>query len=426
MHTNLVVILAYQDPVSAMVRTIIITTMSFYKIKEVAEIAVNRAVDETEEVLDAARKFYCNLHQNHPAWTVARTFSNSSLILRAIDRMCGDGTYVPPPQPVPPYTGGQCDTLYHAFGTFASLNLTSCRQQRFWRTRDPLNGNEVESFEPIIHSDGFWRIQMKDGTVRNLNTISQASYDSDALGTLSGASIFYRDYNLACPNVNVPQYGDRVVVDRVVRVDGQPDDCGNPPTEYPPESPPTDNDLTNTVNVTNIENNTYTYDVTVNRDTNNTINFPPSITVNSVVVNMDITGISVGDTTNINLNSGGNFVGVFPPPPVETEDENAGKELVTEAGTFVETVSNIYAVIVNFTAIPFNAKISSGANAPRIIYGGWVEFRIGANYLPREYIDFDNSTFLAPKGATGYAVTIKLGYTASIFKQFYRETTDGS
>lgn len=378
--------------------------MSFYKIKEVAEIALNKAVDETEEVVEAARKFYCNLHQNHPAWTVARNFSNSSLILRAIDRMCDDGTYTPPPAPVPPFTGGQCCSIRYDVRCF--VNIVE---------RDGDDGGRLGELQ------AFGRGKVIGGRVVDLNNGTGVRSAEVVFEACDGTFIYRPVYQ----TVNM-SLASTIDIAAVFPTEGATDNCGDPPADYPPEAPPTDNDLTQTVTITNIENNSYDYDVTVNRDTNNTINFPPSITVNNIAVNLDVTGITVGDTTNINIESGGNDSGVFPPLPVPVEDENAGKELVTEPGAVEENVADLYAVLVNFTAIPFNAKISSGADAPRIIYGGWVEFKIGSDYLPREYIDFDNSVFLAPEGATGYAVTIKLGYNATITKQFYRETTDAS
>lgn len=390
-----------------------------FSIKEVAEIAVNRALDETEEVVDAARKFYCNLHQNHPAWTVARTFSNSSLILRAIDRMCDDGGgYTPPPLPTPDFTGGQCcDGSYDVFCTFTQWNAdeSSPRTPRTVATGG--NGKVNRAYLRTDPNNSFVALATVEYEDCNGNLIlrdvasgDQGIYTGGNPPPVSTSEPFARGWHADFTTITI---------DTVTRTDGQPDNCGDPPAEYPPEPDPSDNQLTGTVTITNIENNSYDYDVTVNRDGNDTINFPPTIVINDVSVTMDVTGITIISNNNTNKPSGGGSGGVAEDEPVEVEEENAGKELVVEIGAIEENVTQLYGVIVKFNSIPVNAKVSSGNGTPRIIYGGWVQFKIGANYLPRTYIDFENGYFLAPEGATGYAVCLKSGYNATIFKAYY-------
>lgn len=392
-----------------------------YSISDVANIAINKAADVTEEIIDAGRQFYCSLHQNHPAWTVAREFSDLSIILRAIDQMCEDGgTYVPPPAPQPPFEGGQCcDATYDVFVPYI---IRRCFNNQI-SLQDANGGVRVTGkvlgvrFDYIAGSTNSYAIIVD---TELCNGSRQENFVVQRFGELALEPCFTNN-NQTPGAFRDSRTASEFFIDRVVRVDGQPDNCGSLPPEYPDEPDPTDPELTSTVTVTNINNETYDYDVTVNRDTNNTINFPPTIVVNDVTITMDITGITVINNNNTQKPSGGGSGGVAEEEPVEPQDENAGKELLVQPGTIEEDVPDIYAVIVDITNIPVNAKVSSGFGAPDKIFPGWLEFKVGSDYLPRQFIDFENSYFFAPEDATGYAITILTGYSASIFKAFFVE-----
>lgn len=409
-----------------MVRTIRKSMTRGFSIRQAAEIALNGALDVTEEIVDAGRKAYCNLHQNHPAWTVARKFSDRSIILRAIDQMCEDDGYNPPPLPEPEFTGGQCcDGSYTVGFTFTQHNADERNP------RQPVTNTGVNIAGKII--GGQLRRNPSNENVAEAGIVAE-----DCNGNQTFIVLFSTDQGLYtggnAPPVNLSEPYARgwhasfttLSIDGITRNDGQPDDCGNPPAEYPPEEPPSDGDLTQIVNITNNAGDSYDYSVTVNRDGDDTINFPPVVVVNNVAMTLDITGINILSNNNTNKFSGGGSGGVAEEEPKELEEDTKGKELVVDIGTIEEDVTQLYGVIVKFASIPFNAKLSGGNGAPKIIYGGWVEFKIGANYLPRQYIDFMNSYFLAPEGATGYAVTVKVGYNATIFKAYYRDIEDGS
>lgn len=368
-----------------------------FAIERVASIVLNGALDITEELVDAGRKAYCNLHQNHPAWTVARKFSDRSIILRAIDRMCDDGNYIAP-KPVYDFTGGQCPGVTYNVITFQNTSFEG--QTRSHRVLGPIKGIEYTTGGTATGNDG-QTIRLWVGRL-DAATTSQSSV----------TPAFYLDEGVTPPGQFIVRITD------IDREDGLPDDCGNV-EPFPPEPPPVDSELVRDIDITNNAGDTYTYNVTVNRDENNTINFPPTLVVNNVTMTMDITGITIIDNNNIEKPSGGDEGGLALEEPVVPEDKNADRELVVAIGAIEEDVTQLYGIIVKFNSVPVNEKNVTGYDGPRIIYGGWIQFKIGANYLPRIYMNYDNGYFLAPEGATGYAVSLKTGYNATIFKAYY-------
>ena len=371
-----------------------------FSIKEIQGIVTAKAKTVTEEIVEAGRKFYCNLYQNHPAWVVARTFKNQSIILRSLDQMCQDETYIPP-VPDNDFEGGQCVTPY-IVTTFHNVNSDiQTRTHRLWGAISPIRyifaGSGTDSEGNVFKT---WVAQIYDG-----------------YGQVSGSAV--SPFFTISGDLEPPGGYDIRIVD-IVREDGLSDDCGNPPT-FAPEPPPDDSDIRGDQTIVNVDGDSYTYNVVVNRDGDNFIGFPPVINVSGVTLNVDVTGIFVnGD------NSG--------QPSGDDDDNGVTKTYLPEKPPTAETipvpveeseeeeeVENLVALIINITEKPRNAKIVSGRGAPNIIYAGWVEFKIKRNYFPRTYIDFEDNYFPAPAGADGYAVTFKVGYSGRIVKVISEE-----
>jgi hypothetical protein len=93
-----------------------------------------------------------------------------------------------------------------------------------------------------------------------------------------------------------------IVSTTVSRVDGQPDNCGNPPPEYPDEPPPAPGDLNTTINITNIDGIDNTYELLWNQ-TNNNYNFPMTFKLQGTNVVFSLGGITIyGDPGASSLN----------------------------------------------------------------------------------------------------------------------------
>lgn len=403
--------------------------MSFYKIKEVAQIALNGAADTTEEIIDGGRKFYCSLHQNHPAWTVARTFSDRSIILRAIDRMCDDGNYVPPPLPEAPFTGGQCPKNYY-------LRLcVECDQYQITSTSNP--GNFQNKLYASLDTQGQFIVT---GPIESVSFSVRGDCPKISGGpvvctfgrqevwaTVVGANgTFERRMNLrveGCFGATNRELGGSsyVLADSLNPLeiiprttDGSADDCGSLPPQYPDEPDPTDPELTGSVSITNIDNETNTYNVTVNRDVNNTINFPPTIVVNDVAITIDITGIDVLDNNNTDKNSGNDDSGKAAEEPVPVDDTvpdvtQLDDVVVTDVTESEDEDETIEYVITEITTFPLGDKtiIQSDSNDNDYFAGyfNWTTSTPAGNCRhPSEPIRKRLQIFRKPDWATGYRV----------------------
>jgi hypothetical protein len=123
---------------------------------------------------------------------------------------------------------GKCPVLYHAFGTFVSKNGSAggCNKAAWWRTQTSLNGNAVNNWQPIISSTNRWIIELNNGDFAQPISISEVLYNSNYLVNYSFGGIRYRPSNLSCTSVTNPGDGYNLVLTKLIRLDGQPDNCG--------------------------------------------------------------------------------------------------------------------------------------------------------------------------------------------------------
>lgn len=348
-----------------------------------------------KEIAGAAKNVYCQLVQNSPFSVMYNNPLTSPIVKRAITSLCGQP---PPEQPPPPFEGGQCvPVLYRVTFKYriADGAAETTSGQNVWGSVRGLYVEDANATAKVL------RIKAGDGSAQN----NERNYDLKFAATSQNP---------------FPSYS----ITNVVRVDGQEDNCGNPPRPWYPETEPPPPDITNNVGVsiTNNEGDTNNFSVTVNRDGDNHVKFPPIINVNGVSVGIDVTGINVGDVSiDAPSGGGGGGGGNGNDNNLPSSSSGDGEEVETEElpeeeleGAGEATVEKLVAVIITINQIPKNAKIVSGRGAPNIIYAGWIEFRKGADYYPRTYIDFNKGYFPAPNDADGYAVTLKQGYTGKI------------
>ena len=391
--------------------------------QQVKHIRDNGATNVLEEIVEAGRKGYCNLYQNHPGWVFMKNNFTLPIVKRILDDVCDDGSFTPPELPEAEYTGGQCETLYHAFGTYKQKRTINCNGLAYWRTSISLNGQDVASFVPVEGVGGYVVIEMKDGTVAHLREMNKNLYDARDLYNSGSLRMIYVPSNNPCVNSTSSHGADFNIVE-VVRVDGQPDNCGDPEVDWYDDPPPTDSELTQDIDITNAYGDTYTYNVTVNRDPGGLIRFSPTLNVNRVGISIDVGGITAGGRDPDSGSKGEEEAPDLAPPP-ETSDEQpeieAPPAIVEETlpGEIVKTgINGLTKVMISVTNIPSNASMSSGHGSPTKIYAGWLEFSLDGDYFERQFIDFEDMVFLPPVGANGYAVCLKPGYNADIYYSF--------
>lgn len=105
------------------------------------------------------------------------------------------------------------------------------------------------------------------------------------------------------------------------------------------------------------------------------------------------------------------------PPPPPDDDEWEPEERPPEEKD-KETPAGTRWVLITITQRPKSNKIQFGEGAPDILYCGWLEFKVENNYWQRSPIWFDQTLFLLPKEAQGYAYTLTNG--AEGFATFWK------
>jgi hypothetical protein len=121
---------------------------------------------------------------------------------------------------------GKCPVLYHVFGQYISLNLDSCGLRSYWRTSYAVNGGLVTDYLPQKTQDNEWVIPLNTGFNHPIRPINFTLYSSKNLGDTTG-NLFYTSGG--CINISSPTYGGRLDLGEIeiIRVDGQPDNCGD-------------------------------------------------------------------------------------------------------------------------------------------------------------------------------------------------------
>lgn len=404
------------------------------------EILINKPKTVAEEIATAGMVAYCKLYREHPFWAFARIGKNFGPISRAVSEVCNLTNYPPPNPPVSAFSGGQCQTLYRV--------LFSCKAE-LWRYTN-LGGNVFEGYVfPSLNSEASTIINGPIKVVTPIFTGPCPSQDPDQINCTWGT----RDLSVRIVCENIPEginlstvfytsgpfqgsaltLGSRNYIRfdslteksiLIERIDGLPDNCGNVPPTFTPEPPPTETDGKEEITINNFYNEDIDYNVEINKDKDGFFSFPPVIFVDGVTIEFDLGGVTFNINNNKDKPSGKpgldlpdyiEPISISEPPLEEKEDLDSDSYQLLPT-SISGTDSNLVAIVVQFDSIPSNAKLSDGNQAPRIIYGGWIEFQWQNNNFPRVFLDFDNNIFLPPEGAKSWAITIKRGYNANIFK----------
>lgn len=378
-------------------------------------------------VLSAGQAIICDINSAFPAITHAEISLGDDVPQvhsdAILDRLCGsDPTNFPPPLPPGnPFQGGQCPcAVYRVQGTY------SYRNGEVTGTFDVLKRGPIGGLSVISRQDaqdlGFYQGAPQCGG-RTWFSVVLADNDSGDASGLTGTT------------------------SSVVRDDGNPDNCGDPPAQYPPIVPPP-NQLTQNYNIT-IGPNTINMPVSFG-SVNLTANayFAPSYTVQvgNLTLSFGLEGVEVNVSPSFNVNP------TFPtipdsrnPPFTPLPQPSASVDLsgvysrltnlqsdvddlmdcdrcndgctndsrytaqqfsTVQAGEFTLPTLSRW-VVLNVTQIASNARRSSGhVNTQEIVYCGWFGFACGQDYLPQEKVTFGHSLLKVPEGATKFVLNL--------------------
>lgn len=409
--------------------------MADFSLEDLAAPVATASPNFAVKVAAGALVFGCGLYRDYPGAFVGR---NPSAFARGLmDTLCNDRPPGLPPPPTSPFFGGQCPVQYNVLVFFRIRDKRSSDPaivvRRIVRLAGKIYGTSVV---PVVATNGTSLGVLSDPTVNGVPTFTEV----DSQGS------FYE----------VVEHK----IESVERVDGQPDNCGSPPSSYPPSEIP---DSRRTGVVTNVYNDGSDFTIPL---VYAPVSFSAPLTVNVGGVNFkfDFGGVTIGggsgdsigtinniagnvtkisndtdiirndtdiirndtnvinntvnktegDVTNLGntINVVNTFISNAPLPPEQIQEEPPSEEPEKEG------VSNLFAVRLKLTQIPINSKQQFGVGAPNVLYAGWFEFKRGTFCFPREPIAFQEAIFRSPVGADGYAFTLYVGYKgeASVIK----------
>lgn len=391
----------------------------------------------------AGRNALCTLYNNTPQWLLPDAFGDPGGILARgfYDNICRPD-FPPPSLPTPDFTGGQCPVQYEvSYTVFANNTFNPANPFSTAGTLvvfGTIKGSKVEQVSAQ------WNVYLLSG--------ANGAPGNTVQNTLASISTVY----------TTPV----VTITGISRLDGLPDNCGDPT--------PVDD---RTPDVTDIE---YNYDIDIGGQTLNVpvvvirpelqvdVNFRPEVVVNvgGIDVNFNLDGITFNVPVDVNNpfpddyplpdprpdpptrppSGGGGGGGDCPDvdlEPVLTAVANVqgtADEILTKVDQLLDCDrcdalpinSSMYTslsfgtansatyslnedaewVTLNLVDIPDNARIQFGMNAPDVRYSGWYAFKTGNATMTRYPVHYVGNAMRVPDGATAFSYTLYTGHTA--------------
>ena len=349
------------------------------------------------KLISEAKNFACTLYKNQPGALIPNP---GEQVLRLLwDTICNppDNPQSPslpglPPRPAPPFVGGQCVCVKYRFNVTCAGGGLGATGQTFdidvWGpVREilfgPVPGNAVR----LTFRCGGWANQPCDSTGQTLYMIQQ-------WGATPAPEPSYK-------------------INSVTRLDGQPDNCGSLPSNYPPAPPPPSGGY-NSNNTPIVLNDNDTINVTFNLKppvvTPPSLSIPPVVvTVKSPSFNMPIS-FDVDGTINIGT-PGKVDVDLSPLDSVlDVLSDNVNNLTFNynnpnyNTSTQVDIVRvpsddkgdkdapELLGVVIELTKMPDKAQFGE----PTCYFAGWITFKNQGGYEPRYQINFLSSYFPAP------------------------------
>lgn len=401
-------------------------------------------------IADVAKDAACAIYFKSPAAFLSDRLPGTPLLdgQRAFfDNLCYDKIPLPP-APVPPFEGGQCCNV--AYNVFVEAELQISDGSVFAANGSAQLTGTIEAVEVENRGSGADEI-----------TLIIVRYMEGDLCDIP------RDFTLRSTFVrNADGTTGKYVINNVevTRLDGLPDNCGNPPADYPSGNL-TINDFDFNVDVNFSPNFQISVPVTVIPTVVNNVNvFRPelNIKVGDINVNFSLGGITFAPT--INLPPGSRLPNFDPrpsPPPAKPNDPPARQKdytpdfddirrriddileeleeccdaekpfpepppqkvvtsvIATGRSGAGSVPSGTYKVTLEITGRPTQEKIQFGLLGSDVLYAGWAWFQTSGAMGERMQVDALEKVFVPPaRGGDRFNYTLYAGYSA-IIRAYY-------
>lgn len=380
--------------------------MSIFSLDELAASVGTRTGNYLKDTANAAANFTCSLYKNYPAAIISNPLD--SYVRGLWDTLCNGRPAGLPTPPAVPFIGGQCQAFYNLIARWT------------WSNPDyPAGYYNLQLWGPL----GGIRSRVA-GRTEYLEVLCHGTESSGFRPTAYWQG-FYEQGNYPSEQFRNPR------IDVQGRVDGAPDNCGDPPAKYDgPTSIPSGQDRTTT---------TYTY----NDGTNVSVPlvYAPitgkiGFNIGALNFNFDFGGLNgsnpnadiladLADIENAIADMQSNIDGIIADmhnsPDADMPDD--GTQTSDKDVSDLEGLAYVRCIV---TTVPPWGDMQYGDGGPNVIYAGWLEFKRDDDYFPRQSIDFADMVFKAPQGANGYAYTLKNGYVGyTIAVQYTGDTNNG-
>jgi len=393
---------------------------------------LNNALPGADPILDAAktaRNFYCDIYRQYPRGVIPSLDTPAGQMADGFNRRLCEPSDVPlPPPAAPPIPGGKCPVQY---------TLLTNTQQISGGNLVPQNNHPTGTFTGPIQG---YSINRQNGTE---NPGGGFYGDSINIFIVDGFGIT-RTFFIAT-YTNTPG-GGGPFSSSLTRVDGNPDNCGSLPPEYP-NTPLPPSALVGNREIP-VGGNNVTVPIAVVPVLFAPVNvFKPEVNINLGPFNFNFNagGLNINPsfspTTNIYLPGVPPGPGVPPALPpagggnneaIDLSELNAKlNELLicdrcepdfsiaqtnypAATGRVISIPPNTLRVDLDIASLGVGVDVQFGDGGPNVLLVGWCAFGTAGGWSIRHPVSYDQNTFYPPEGANQFSYTVKKGSTATL------------
>ncbi len=378
----------------------------------------NAGIDIANAVADGV----CSIYKNSPFSLVPDPVGAGAMTRALWDTLCNGRTPGLPSPPASPFTGGQCQNVLYTLDYTINYQMKSL-----------VNG-AITTLSSHQHLNAY-------GPIGQVIQVGNPAGGNHLGLTYTDTSGTFHNGVITDQLPNLYLYSGSLSAITITRVDGNPDNCGNPPQTWPaPGTPVGLPTPIPPITVPSPSGGSYTFSPTlILADEVNGIKMSLTQTVNMKIDFGGITfnfgkgagngGDNSGDFSQINnkldnlSNNLNNFQNGFndykqlpPPGKAPTPLTHNYQQQQQQEGDKKTSVTNLEFVEVDLTTLPNKDKvIFAVGTSPTVYFAGWFEFLQGnLAFCPRIPIQFEHNIYRAPDGADGYAYCFTNGAAGTV------------